>query len=461
MALIRTVQKEELTSNRYHKFNYSRNPFPRKPGISINSSDDRENGSIYKPDLRSAETTSFEKIIVPQNNAETKNICFLMDYATRVGRGIGKTSFLNYQQKRINKDLGDEITQGSEVLIAVYCSPIPSENYRKFYSFSKLIIHSMIEQKIISMAACRMRVLTGLLDERIFTGVDDTNMVETIGNIEWIRQKYSDLNIGSVSEHSLNQEVKRLLEKKGIKNKLLADRFSRFGYNPNEFAKLFFSSLTDSDWRKEANSLLFDDLISIFELAEITKGIVLCDEIEKIIIPLNTQDRRSFCEELRYWFLDGDNKNASKSFYNILLVIHPYIQEILNPHWNAAGLERFAALGGQFAEEFTIFFKPIAIEQAIPLAIEYMKHSRLNGENDVIEPFDDEALEYALQKSYNVPGKFLALLHLAIEKAIDENWDTITKEKIEKILLTSNLNQNQIDSEDMENDGMSEPKIIL
>lgn len=461
MALIRTVQKQDSTSSRYDRFNYFRNPFPRKPGISINSSDERENGSIYKPDLRSAETISFEKIIVPQNNAETKNICFLMDYATRVGRGIGKTSFLNFQQKRINKDLGDEITQGSEVLLAVYCSPIPSESYRKFYSFSKLIINSMIEQRIISIAACRMRVLTGLIDERIFADVNDNNLVETIGNIEWIRQKYSELGIGAISEHSLNQEVKRVLEKKGIKNKLLVDRFSRFGYSPSEFAKLFYSSLSDSEWRKEANSLLFDDFISIFEEAQITKGIVLCDEIEKIIIPLNTQDRRSFCEELRYWFIDGDNKNASKSFYNILLVIHPYIQEILNPHWNAAGLERFAALGGQFAEEFTIFFKPIANEQAIPLAIEYMKHSRHNGDTDAIEPFDNEALEYALQKSYNVPGKFLALLHLAIEKAVDEEWSNITKDKIEKILLTSNLNQNQIESDDLENDGMSEPKIIL
>lgn len=35
-----------------------------------------------------------------------------MDYAAYKGRGIGKTAFLNYMKKSINKDLGDEISDG-------------------------------------------------------------------------------------------------------------------------------------------------------------------------------------------------------------------------------------------------------------------------------------------------------------------------------------------------------------
>ena len=90
-----------------------------------------------------------------------------------------------------------------------------------------------------------------------------------------------------------------------------------------------------------------------------------------------------------------------------------------------------------------------------------MNHSKTTDDQQSITPFDNESLEYALQKSFNVPGKFLALLHMAVEKALDDNWDTVTKDKIEKILLTSNLNQNQVDNDTMENDGMSDAKIIL
>jgi hypothetical protein len=461
MNLIRTANKESKQS-RYEQFNFTRNPFPRKPGISINSSDDRENGNIYLPELRAEEIQQFKNLLIPKPNShEAKNICFLMDHATRQGRGIGKTSFLNFQKNCINKDLGDEISQGAEVIFSVYCSPIPGENYKKFYLISKLIIQSLIEQKIIATAICRLRALTGLFDERIFQDVTDSNIVDTIGNINWIREAYAKIGLDNwPSDHQIDDEVKKILRSE-IQNIQLIDRLSRFGTSPTETVKFYFSSFTESDWRKNANTLLFNDLIKLFDLAKISKGLILFDELEKVIMPQNSQDRRSFCEELRYWFLDGTNENAKDSFFNILLVIHPYIQEILNPHWNASGLERFASLGGQFSGDYTIFFKPIENEQALPLSIEYMKRSRVASHNKSdIFPFEEDALQFALQKTFNVPGKFLSFLHLSIEKAIDEQWESITKDRIERLLIESSVNSSITDEFDGEEE-MTKPKINI
>jgi hypothetical protein len=446
---IRTVDKKDSKTNRYEPLKFERNPFPRKPSITINSSDDRENGSIYIPDLRSEELDTFDRIVIPQTNGhEPKNITFLMDHATRQGRGIGKTSFLNYKLKQINEDLGEKVSKGGEVLFAVYCSPIPGENYKKFWSFSKLIFRHIVEQNILSKAVCRIKILSGLVPQDIVDKITDENLLETIGSSEWIREEsHKRKDFFDFNETTLTHEFKRYLEKKGI-NSFFADKLAKFGTVSSEFLKHYFDVISDSDWRKYGNELVFNELVTVLTEAGFTKGIILFDELEKIVQPQNSQDRRIFCEELRYWFIDGDNNNSRQSYFNILLVIHPYIQELLNPHWGASGLERFSSIGGEFDDQSTIFFKPIREEQAIPLAIEYMNRSRLQAEDQgSIIPFDKQALETALLKSFNVPGKFLSFLHQLIEKAIEEKWVVIDKSKVE-LLSIANQSKNRYDIDD-------------
>lgn len=462
MSILRTVNKDESVNNRYERYFLSRNPFPIKPGIQILSSDDRENGSIYLPELRNRETLQFENLVIPKaEGKETRSITFLMDNATRQGRGIGKSSFLYHQSNRINKDSGEQITRGSEVMFATYCSPNSSESYRKFSSFSKLIINNIIEQNILSTAACRLRVMSGFLDERIYDEeVTEGNLLDTVGNFSWLKSKYESKGLPYFSEHDLKIAVKRLLEKEDIKNRNLIDRLAHWGYNPTDFNKYFFSEITDVDWRKHGSHLLFDDIVTVLRASGFTKGVVLCDEFEKVIVPLSAQERRSFCEELRYWFIDGANVNATYSFFNILLVIHPYLQEILNPYWSSSGLERFASLGGEFTETSTIFFEPLTEGEAIPLAKLYLEKSRNNeyrSEKSLL-PFTEKSLEFASNKSSNIPGKFLALLHNVLEDAVDKGLEEIREDDIANILAKSPLVEEKLEPKI---DSIQSPKINL
>lgn len=439
--LFRKVDKTKKTQpSKYQLFNFNRNPFPRHPGVIMNDPDDRQNGSIYLKELRTNEEKQFENILIPSDSkSETKTIAFLMDYATRKGRGIGKTAFLNYQQGRIMKDLGYELSNGNDVLFAVYVAPRPNDNYRKFYSISKLILTSIIDQEILSLAMCRLRVFTGLIDDRVLEMVGDKSVQHTIGNDEWLRNTYKSLRQSDptfeedINILSLQHGVKRQLEKLDIDTDLI-NLLPRFGFSGIETYNYVIDKKPEFYWKNKASNLLFNDFVKIFELAGFTHGIILFEELEKIVVPQTSLGRIDFCQAMRYYFIDGESSyNTSCSFFKILLTIHPYLQELLYPHWNASGLGRFAALSEETSVDFTVYFNPIESPSAVPLAKAYISQSTLSSDKDSLAPFDEESLSLALKKAFGVPGKYLAFLHSVIERAVEEGWEKITVSEINKL----------------------------
>lgn len=439
--LFRQVDKKSISKNstegRYQKFGFSRNPFPNKTSITINDIDNRNNGSIYIPELRETENKEFEKILIPNpDRAEPKTISFLMDYATRRGRGIGKTAFLWYQKNRIMADLGNELSGGSEVLFAAYINPRPDISYKKFGYVAKLIIEAIIDQDILTLALSRLRVFTGLIDARVLQEVKLYNLDDTVGNDQWLIEKHKDLG-EKFDVHSMTQTVRGSLIKSNI-DPNLATAVARFGNEMDHFRKWYFNEIKETFWRKDGSKLLFNDFVKILINAKFTKGLLLFDELEKIVPKLNSLERREFCESLRYYFIDGDNQNTNYNFLSCLLTIHPYLQELLIPHWEASGLQRFASLGGELVNDYTVYFEPLHAESAIPLALAFMDESREKSEfNGKLDPFDEEGLLEALKKTTGVPGRYLNFLHSAIEKAIDESWKKIGVSEISKTELPS------------------------
>jgi hypothetical protein len=412
---------------KYAIFNFTQNPFPTKPSVTIGSPDIRENGSIYLSDLRRKEQAKFEEMLIPNpDRPQVRTIAFLMDYATRRGRGIGKTAFLFHQLNRINDDLGKTLSRNSEVMFALYILPTPDGKTRKFYQFHRKLCQELNSQEIISKAMWRLRAFSGVIPEGVLEEIGSEPQ-KTIGNNGWLQSK--GINV----TWDLDRDIQSKLNKLGL-NKGLAENLTRFGHDKDEFEKFFIDNLSDRAWNDDNGKIFFDDLVKFLKLAGFTKGLILVDEVEKIITPQNSQERRSFAEALRFFFVDGQCENARLSFYSLLLTIHPYIQELLNPHWKAAGLDRFAALSAQLDSEYTIYFEPLNKELAIPLAIAYLDASRLSPEfKGRLEPFEPGALEEALVLSGRVPGIYLSLLNNVIEKAIQEARTTINAELIKRV----------------------------
>jgi len=403
----------------FERFGFFQNPFPSKPSVVIGSDD-----LPYLPDLHAQQEQRFEKLMIPHPDRPTPRIiAFLMDYATRRGRGIGKTVFLNHQRKRIMDDLGKRLTDDSYVLFAVHIRPLPGGS-RKFWQLARLIAEAMHEQGIITRALWRLRAFSGIIPDEVLEQATN-NPEETIGNDAWLRKQGVDVDFRLA--HYLTTELVR----EGIRPEI-AKSLARFGHDPFAWQGSFLAHQTDSRWRNEGAKLVFDDLVRLFILAGFSKGLLLLDEMEKIVPEQNFRERRTFVDLIRYYFIDGSCENTRHDFYSLFLTIHPYVQELLLPHWEAAGLGRFAALSQEFAQEYTVYFHPLNQESAEPLVKVYLDAVRPNQDQrrGSLTPLDKRAVEEALVYSGGVPGQMLWLLYHVMERAIEEQWSSIGEEQI-------------------------------
>ena len=424
--LTRKPKQENVVNNKYEYLGFTRNPFPIVPAVKTKSSDDRENGSIFYKDLRTKEISKFKQIILDRQN----NIGLMMDYAAYRGRGIGKTAFLNHIKTKINTDLGDEMTNGNHVLFAIHIKPEAGKE-RKFWEISKIIIESIVQDGWIDILFARLCILTGIIPESILEEITQENIDETILDFDWLEEKGVDVQL-------LNNCLIGEFNEAGIEEELLSRNHYYVGSGCfHQFRNtLVGRDWNDTRWKREGLNRLFNTFVKLFKMAAFSNGIILFDEAEKIIQNQNHSERREFCDNLRYYFIDGSNENSLHRFFKVLLTIHPYSQELLLPHWNASGLERFAPLGGEQTSISTIGFTPIENRKlAIPLALAYLRKARLDGDSDTderINPFDRDAIESAFAFSEGIPGKFLQLLYNAVEKAVSEKMNRITEAEIMK-----------------------------
>jgi hypothetical protein len=422
--LRRIVRSEQSETNRYETFNLRNNPFPLDPGLSPSSDDPRVNGSIYNEELFLDKQNQLDQLLIPGNNGAC-SIAFLMDYATRRGRGIGKSAFLKHQRNRITADFGWQASKGKALLFAVHVMPPPA--CRKFWEFCRVITEAMVEQDIIIMALWRLRALSGIIPNEILKDMGQASeWPETIGNDSWLQAKGVDVFF------TLHRTIRDKLIAAGVRMEL-AEILCR-AQNSVTLGSQLFSILTDSRWRRDGSRIVFDDFVRLFEAAEFIRGLLLIDEVEKIIYHQNIGERRLFVESLRYCLFDADFANSKNKFYGILLTIHPGIQEILLSHWNAAGLDRFAPLAEPNAQETTIYFPPLDKEMAIPLVKIYLDYFRISeSQKGSIAPFDEDALIEALIKSGGVPGPMLRLLHRVVEHAIESGLSTISRRIVDEV----------------------------
>lgn len=427
--LLRRPQPMPAAENPYARFGLTQNPFPDSPTIVPDSSDPRRNGEIYRADLRATEEAQFERLLVPRpGQPEPRPIALLMDYATRRGRGIGKTAFLNYQRRRILADLGDQLTGGTYVLLAAHLIPEGGGRTRKFWQFTRLVAQALNAGNCIAWAIWRLRAFSEQIPEEILAQVDPRDPGPTLGNNQWLQEK--GINVMFM----LDPDVERVLIRAGVRENI-AHSLARDGYASDVWERQFLARQSDYRWRREGHFLVFDDLVRLFRAAEIYRTLLLVDEVEKIVVPQNRQERRAFVDDLRRFFIDGPFQSVYTHFYGLLLTIHPYIQELWTPHWKAAGLDRVCAISGGAAQEYTIYFRPLDAEAtAVPLVLAYLDYFRtLPDQRGQLHPFDQEAVVEALGLSGGVPGPMLTLLRLVLERAVREGWETIRADQVRAI----------------------------
>jgi hypothetical protein len=420
--LFRQAPAPAAEINPYARYGFRWNPFPEKAGVLPGSEDPRLNGTIYVESARAQEQQRFEELLIPHPGRSVLPMAFLMDTAQRKGRGIGKTAFLNHQRLRIMADLGDALSAGAHVLFAVHVFTPPSGNSRKFWQFARTLIESLNEQEVLARLLWRLRAFSGLIPGGVLERAEDPR--ETIGDDGWLVRAGIDV------EKELTPAVAKVLVGAGAEPEL-AQALAESGHVADKFRHEFLRHQSDHRWRQNAGRWLSADLVSAFRAGGFTRGLFLIDDFEKSVLEQNSRERRTFIDGLRYSFLDGPTPAAATGFYSFLWVLNPYIQELLIGDWNAAGLERFCAVGGERAARYTLDFLPLTPEAAPQLVLGYLDAARLEpAHRGSLHPFDAEAVGEASRLNLGLPGFLLQHLHFAIERGLHENWDTIDTQRI-------------------------------
>lgn len=439
-------------STRYRSLGLRSNPFPIDPGLKPDSGDPRSDGTIYNDILHKDSQADLQRLLIGMPGTSTAHsLVFLMDYATKRGRGIGKSAFLHHQCERVMSDFGERASEGRGVLLA--CHVIPPPDCRKFWQFCRAITECLVNHQVVALALWRLRALSGVIPSNVLEEIGDASeWPTTIGDSKWLESRGVDVLF------RLNKAVEGTLVSNGVPSEWAKEMVLSSDTRAPELVGPFLRS-SDFFWRKEGPSVVFGHLVNLFRAAEFTRGLLLVDEFEKVVYPQNTQERRLFVDSLRYYMFDVDVANARSRFWGVLLTIHPGIQEILLPYWKAAGLDRFSPLAGPDAGQATVYFGPLSGSQAVPLVVVYLDHYRLDvSKKGTLEPFTQEAVVEALVQSGGVPGPTLRLLHRVVEQAADLGKSKIDKDLIEVVRRTpERLEASEISDES----GTSETRVRL
>jgi hypothetical protein len=425
--LFRQATTPPPPTNRYARFGFTGNPFPEKPSVLPGSADPRSNGSIYVEQARVHEQQRFEELLIPRPDRAALPMAFLMDAAQRKGRGLGKTAFLSHQRRRIMADLGEAATAGSQVLFAVHVFTPTGGNCRKFWQFARALIETLNEQEVLAQLLWRLRAFSGLIPEEMLNEAGEPQ--DTIGDDQWLIRHGVDV------EHELTPAVAKALLDAGVEPEL-AQALAEAGHAADRFRHGFLRHQSEYRWRQKAAGWLTADLVSAFQAGRFTRGLFLIDDFERAVREQNARERRTFVDSVRYAFLDGPTPAAAAGFYSLLWVIFPYIQELLIGDWDAAGLERFCALGGQRAGQYTLDFLPLTLQAMEQLVLGYLDAARLDtAQRGSLEPFDAEALAESFRTNTGLPGFVLQQLHFAVERALHENWPHIDAQRLRAVLV--------------------------
>ena len=352
------------------------------------------------------------------------------------------------------EDLGYGLTNGNYVVMAAHLVPEGGGRTRKFWQFVRLVASSLNADNCIATAIWRLRAFSGVIPADVLANVDQDNLEETIGNNHWLEDQ------GISVLFSLNPAVQRMLSQVGMDDEV-AESLARDGHASSEFERHFLRQRSDPWWRQGGYAFVFDALPKLYEAADINRVLLLVDEVEKMVTPQNRYERTAFVDDVRRYFVDGSFHSVHNRTYGVLWTIHPYVQELWQPYWHSAGLDRVCPIGGATSQEFTVYFKPMKPDEAaIPLVQEYMNHYRTqSGVSGSLTPFTAESVIAALDKSDGLPGPMLTLLRIALERAIEDGWIEIGEDKIQAIF--SSMPPSEPDNQDDTTGVLSPPSTDL
>lgn len=376
----------------YEKYGLKENPFPRGGAIlKPESTDPRENGSIFSVNARAEEIREFEeKFIALRTSFDDRVRCgFLWAEGDRTtGRGMGKTALAIYMRHKIDKDkdygksyFGDKVK--------FFCSYVSfKEQLKSKVAFLyKETFRSFIKDGLFShISSCVSK------DDLIQFGVQE-----------------------DFAEAVITNSVKDYLE-------------SLSRYKLEEM-----STAWDQRFLVKLSDLFLNQTVKCLKIAGFAGGILLIDDIENLTDKSTRAEIENFIKDFGIAFFRAGNEASNSNFFTIILTTHQQSAQKISQAWTVAGLSAsFPIVPGGYSSLLTR--KP-DMEQAIDIVTQHLKYYRASSFTppDEFFPFKKEAIETVIKECNYHPRRFLSRVNRIITEALSRDVKEITSEFVKTV----------------------------
>lgn len=365
----------------YEIYGLKENPFPKGGAIlKPESSDPRENGSIFSVNARKDEIEEFEKkFIGTATSFDDRVRCgFLWAEGDRTtGRGMGKTALAVYMKHKINDGYGKNYFDENKK-VKFFCS---------YISFN--------QQMTAKIGLFFQEALNSFIKDRIFDEISRATNVDAL-----VRNGVDPRFAQAVA----NNSVREYLEEEVL-------------------GHVLDIRLTARDWRADPilKDLFLNHTTRCLKAAGFTGGILLVDDIENLTDRSTPKQIETFIKDFGLSFFRTGNEASNSNFYTVILTTHQQSAQKISQAWTVAGLSAaFPLAPGGYASLLTR--KP-DLEQAIDMVTQYIKYYRESSFNfpDDYFPFTKDALETVIKECDFHPRRFLSRLNRIMVEAVSQD----------------------------------------
>ena len=374
----------------YEIYGLKENPFPKGGAIlKPESTDPRENGSIFSVNARAREIREFEeKFISIKTSFEDRYRCgFLWAEGDRVtGRGMGKTALALYMKHRINDGYGKNYFRGKEKFFYSYTS-FPRGLKAKVDFVYRGFFRSFINEQLFY---------------HIGSSVSSTDLVRA-----GVKEEFAE----AITNNSIRDYLESL---------------SRYSLEE-------WSTAWDTRFLAKLPDLFLNQTVRSMQAAGFKGGILLIDDVENLTDKSTTREIETFIKDFGNAFFRAGNEASNSNFFTIILTTHQQSAQKISQAWTVAGLSpSFPLVPGGHASLLTR--KP-DMEQCMDIVKQHLEYFR--DESFVLPeefyPFRREAIETVIQECDFHPRRFLSRFNRITVEALSKDIKKITSEFVKTV----------------------------
>ncbi len=395
-----------------------RNPFPSEAIARLGGDDLRENGLLFNPDVQPTKVReAVDKFVLGSVYSGLK-FGYLWSLGTGVNgdaRGFGKSSLMQFLVEEINRDFGHRFITGSgltedDAIKDPLCAVLASFDMANARSLNAVFYEA-------ARYACRFRksaddqTLAERLHQRLTAAVGSREATAVREAVETVQRNLRGRTLGPLVDEFLQMLCSGD-----------ADALQRY-----------VDGITETK-RARSGAMFLATFLAFVKAAGISHVLLCCDQLEDFAATTTTRQKRTMeTERFRDYILE---LQPMSDMLSCIVTMHPRATQAIGEMWRLADLPSYEHDRAENQQRVVVLEAIENVAQARALLSSYLDSFRSAAvpEGQQLFPFTDGALDVLFEHSTGKPRDLLRKAWTIIEKAAENNWETITGANASSVL---------------------------